>query len=117
MPQAENVFELEGLVAEVVGARELGGGMMSLELVLSPWRVREIGAAEPRRARVSIEMDLDLADAWLRVLDPGDCVRVVCESVTEGTDELGRPCFHVKGIKVDQCPPDCLTDWHTLATR
>ncbi|HEX5062348.1 MAG TPA: hypothetical protein VFV99_23415 [Kofleriaceae bacterium] len=117
MPPAEKVFELEGLVAEVVGARELGAGMMTLELALSPWRVRELGDAEIRRARVSIEMDLDMADAWLRVLDVGDCVRVVCASVSEGADELGRPCFHVKGTSVDQCPPDCVSDWQTLAPR
>lgn len=74
--------EVEGIVSTVDGVGELGDGMMSFEFTLSPWRRHDGADNEPGCASVAIEMDLDLADAWLRVLAPGDCVRVACSSLT-----------------------------------
>jgi hypothetical protein len=87
------VIEIEGVVANVLGARELGGGMMCLELRLSPWRRIGEAAAERSVVHVAIEMDLDLADAWLRNLDVGSCVRVACSTLPE-TGSIG---LHVVG--------------------
>jgi hypothetical protein len=97
------IIHVEGIVSEVGGARELGGGMMSLELTLSPWRRHDSRDNEQGSAIVSIEMDLDLADAWLRDLDPGDCVRVEYSSLS-AADANGN--VHVQGYgeALQPCP-------------
>lgn len=91
------MIEIEGVVANVLGARELGGGMMCLELRLSPWRRIGEAAAERSVVHVAIEMDLDLADAWLRNLSAGSCVRVTCATLPE-TGSIG---LHVVGAGQD----------------
>lgn len=71
------VIEIEAVVANTLGARELGDGMC-LGLAVTPWR--PIGAATTERSvlHIGIDMDLDLADAWMRNIDAGACVRVAC---------------------------------------
>jgi hypothetical protein len=48
-------------------------------------------------------MDLDLADAWLRDLDPGDCVRVDCTLVS-GADANGDVHIQGYGGALKPCP-------------
>jgi hypothetical protein len=102
------VIELEGLITDGPRARELGAGMMSLDLTLSPWRRRGSPDTERSTIAVSIEMDLDLADAWMRVLDHGNCVRIVCASLTETTDANGKVHVRCNGLLIDECSNDCL---------
>ena len=97
------VIEVEGIVSKVSGARELGGGMMTLHFTLSPWRRSDSRDNEQGSAVVTIETDLDYVDAWMRDLDPGDCVRVVCSSLS-AADADGNVHIQCYGEPLSHCP-------------
>jgi hypothetical protein len=94
------VFEIEGIIELVDGARFVPGGDMELSFVLSPWRRRDRDVVEAGSLYVVIPMDLDLADAWLRVLDPGQGVCFVCTSLIEAS-----PRAQATGRDLDRHPP------------
>jgi len=78
------MIEIEGIVASVEGAAELPvKGEMSLHLTLCPWRRDDSTDNELGTAIVTIFSDLDYVDAWMNGLDPGDCLRIACTSVSE----------------------------------
>ena len=79
-------FDIEGTLVRLPSARELGGGMMCLELRLSPWRRCDVDRIGMGLVIVQLDVDLDYADAWIRDHDPGDRVRVECTSLDESSE-------------------------------
>ena len=100
--ETENTFEIEGTLVRGLRARELGKGMMRLEVVMSPWRRLGVDRIGTGVLTVHLEVDLDYADAWMRDNDTGKRLRVKCTSLTEPSEPGGEA--HAIGTELSMPP-------------
>jgi hypothetical protein len=87
------MIEIEGMVAEILGAEQLDHTNFKFHLVLSPWSETG-GEPETTRIEVTIPMDMDLVDGWLQMLRAGHLVQIICESIAADRS-------HALGTQID----------------